>query len=502
MSDPILETLAKFNDDSQWEDIKENVPIFVEHSLYEVPHPFIPNETIRIAVLPGQPTPKDGKFLYAIGAEDLTKIAQRINAKLNETGNAIKLFIGHSNSGLPQTQQPPLVGYGVGASVGPSGPKGRLAVRLNRLLHSRGSQHRDFPERSPEFDPIKGEITGLALLKTDPKLPMGLVTYASDISIAGWQAEFKGTVAYAQEGGKFRYGKMAETDEATKPAREQKPGMQEKEEPYKPLESPKQSDGGPDPTAPPTNVELYGEERMLADRFMKYYEQCHPAIRYMCTKYASEMQAAQEPLGTEPIPGPGDQSSVAPPEEGGEQSPPSSGAPPEANKSEKKPTKPEKPATEVKMASETPTVNYQAEFEAIKANQKTLEAKLSALEATNQSLSQNYAMEQSKRILTELVTEGFVIKDMNKELGRMAKLDDAGRIDYAANIRENYAKQEQAPVGPMIGIFDEPLTIPGAKAKASTAEVDSVVHYAEENKMDLNKDGTFDKILEIIRKAG
>lgn len=495
MNDPVMETLAKFQDDSQWEDIKYNVPIFVEHELWEVPHPFNDKETTRIAILPGQPKPKQGKMLYAIGAEDLTKIAQKINAKLNETGNAVKLFVGHTNNGLPQTQQPPLVGYGVGASVGPSGPKGRLAIRLAKLLHTKGSQHREFPERSPEFDPIKGEITGLALLKTDPKLPMGLVTYASEISVAGWQAEFKGTVAYAQEGGKFRYGKMTEEEGESKIAPERKPGMQQKQEPYKPLENPQQSDGGPDPTAPPTNVELYGEERMMADRFMKYYEQSHPAIRYMCEKYASEMQQAQEPLGTEPVPGPGDQSSVAPPEEGVSRNAPDSGAP------DKKPAKPENPATEVKMASETPTVNYQAEFEAIKANQKTLEAKLTALEATNQSLSQNYAMEQSKRMLSEIVAEGYVIKDANKELVRMAKLDDAGRVDYAANIRENYAKKEMAPTGPMIGIFDEPVSLPGVKAKATTEEVDRVVRYSEKNKINLEDDGAFEKCLEAVRKA-
>lgn len=493
MNDPVLETLAKFNDLSQWEDVKYNVPIFVEHELWEVPHPFTKGETTKVAILPGQPKPSVGKMLYAINTEDLTKVAQRINKRLNESGNAVKLFIGHTSNQLPQTHQPPLVGYGVGASVGPSGPKGRLAVLLQRVLHTKGSAHRDYPERSPEFDPLRGEITGLALLKTDPKLPMGLVTYAS--TIAGYQAELKGIVCYGQDKGVIRYQDMAE-----KP--EEKPGKGAEGKPdYKPLESPKQSDTGPDPTAPPNPVELEGPEREMADRFMKYYEGAHPVMRYMCTKYASDMQQANEPTGTEEIPGPGDPGE--PPAEPAGEDPSAKFGKPEA--------KPDKP--EVKMASDVSTIQYaqlQADLEGMKKAQADMDAKLAAFQAANQGLQTKYASEHATRLLTGVIAEGYLIKNPAKELEKMSAMDDAGRTEHVNYMRDNFAKnpdhQRGGPTGPMIGIFDEPLPgtpITADKAKeASKEEVDQVVRYAADNKIDINKNGEWEKALEAIRKAG
>ena len=477
--DTALESLEKLNDLSQWEGVKYNVPVFVEHELWEVPHPFIQGETTRVAILPGQPKPSVGKMLYAIGSDDLTKIAQKINNRLNESGNPVKIFVGHTNLKLPQSEQPRIVGYGCGAGVEKCGPKNRNSVVLKRVQYRKGlaKEAAEHPERSPEFDPLKGELTGLALLKTDPKLPMGLVTYSS--TVAGYEGEFRGVVAtYASDNVTILYGRqLAENDPKSQDDR-------------------RQSATGPDPSAPPNATELQGEEAALADRFMRHYERTNPVIRYMCGKYAQDQQAETEPMGVEEVDG-GEEGEGT--EQDGEQH------------SEKPPGKKpgeiaEKP--EVHMSQDVLPIQYAQLAEEVKglkasldAQNKATESKLATLMATNQDLSQKYAQEQSKRILTELVTEGFVIKTPAKEIERMAKLDDAGRVEYANNIRENYAKADVAPVGPMIGIFDEPTPIPGTKESATSEEVDKVVHYAEKNKIDLDDNGAFEKCLIEIRKT-
>src|SRR5438132_6987750 len=121
-------TLAKFNDAAQWSHVDYGVPIWVEHELWEVPHPFRKGQKIKRAVLPGDPKPEAGEMLYSIGPEELQLTAAKINANLLTYGKAIKVFIGHSDASKPQEKNPEIVGYSVGAKMGTYGPKGIKAV--------------------------------------------------------------------------------------------------------------------------------------------------------------------------------------------------------------------------------------------------------------------------------------------------------------------------------------------------------------------------------------
>ena len=470
----------KFQDSSQWEHVEYNVPVFVEHELWEVPHPMDDKSSVKIAVMPDQPRPKKGKKLYTIGKDQLEKTCAKINANLQENGKAVKVFIGHTSLGK-QTEQPPLVGYGVEAKVGPFGPKNRLAIILKRIAYSDWTEGRKYPERSSEFNPLTGDLTSVALLKTEPKLPLGMMTYAGEFAGVTSRA----LICYESEIGTLLYGGLDMADNM----------------------GDKQSTEGPDPTAPPDAMELQGEEKNQAERYMCHYKKNDPVMRHMATQYASMQQAAQEPIP---------EVAAGKPHEGGK--------PMEGEKQKGLPGDTKEPKgsgpmdhpdkeVEEKMAAEVLSVQYAQltqQVGTLIAAQKETASKLEALQATNVSMTQKYAMEQGKRILTELVLEGVVIKNIPKELERLSKTDDAGRVALANDMRENYAHTEQAPVGPMIGVFDEPTILsnpyaangngPRAGTPATPEEVDQAVMYAESHKMDVDKD--WDKILQEIRKVG
>lgn len=181
MSDPTLALMKRLEDPTDWDDVLYGVPIFTEHEMWEVEDGEDEQgkpKTRRVVVLPGEKAPESATLAYRIGPKELRASASQINRNYEEYGKPVKIFIGHTLKPTDQTQQPPLVGYGIDAEVGPWGPKGRLALKLDEYIERGcGKVARKYPERSPEFYPGKNEITGLALLKTDPRLPMGMVTY-------------------------------------------------------------------------------------------------------------------------------------------------------------------------------------------------------------------------------------------------------------------------------------------------------------------------------------
>ncbi len=445
MADPTMESLQKFDNPDAWDYSEENVPIFVEHELWECPHPFSPNQTIKIAVVPGQQRPKNGRMLYRVDEAMLQHCVDAINRNLADNGKPIKTFIGHTGDPKDQTNQPPLVGYGIGARLGRFGPKQQLAV-LSKLLYRKGcfEQAKEYPERSPEFHPVTGEITGLALLKTDPKLAMGMLAYAESDNIVRYGSGFDG----------------GDMDPSEKP---------KEEEPK--VEEPKSDD----PTGTPDVDALGPEERATADKFAKHYEANHPAFKYMCQKYA-EAQAQPAPL---PAPA---ATPLAPPG-----APMPAVAKPEENKEEKVP-----------MSSEIASVQYAQ----LNATLKALQNDVQSMKSQAHTVQLKYATSESRRILTELASEGFQFKNPQKELERMIKLDDGGRIERAMEIRENYARYEQAPVGMPIGIFDGPAEGGADEAhNLQPGEENAVVKYCERERLDPANEDDYEKAVKAVIAA-
>lgn len=437
-ADPTLATLQKLHDDKAWEHTQTDVPVFMEHELWEVPHAWEKDRTVRIAVLPHDAKPKSGRMLYSIGAPELEAAAAKVNANLENHGKAVKLFLGHSTNGKPQKEQPDIVGYGVGARTGRFGPKGTLGVLLRqcRYLPGMWNEAKKYPERSPEFLPTTGELTGLALLKTDPKLPMGMMTYQQEDGSILYGADFMG---------------------------EQDPTKQ-----------------------PDANNGLTPEEKSVFDKFAAYLEQTNPAFKALCAQHAAQTAAQPPPAPPALSVPPG----AAPPAPPGAAAPPAAPAtPPPAIHPPAAHPAPAKPPEKVNMESDVQTIQYAQLEKTVSTLSQTvtgLNEKLAIFEKTNEQTVAKYAQEASLRTLTQLVHEGFKIKDPKKELSKMAAMNDAQRVERANEIRENYARDEVAPIGPMVDIFEGEV---GGEAPALTPQdVDQVVKYAEGHDIDAAED--------------
>src|SRR5215831_3577946 len=165
--DPTLESLEAFGDPSRWDRVTENVPIFVPH----------------------ERKTKDGKEIRVDRAR-LERIAARINAREKASGVAVKFTDGHTRLPLAQytqDQQPEILGWGRNARVGTWGPQEIPAILVTCYVRKgKAPKVDELPFRSPEFYEGADEITGVALLRTDPFLDMGMVTHyarAADLAV-------------------------------------------------------------------------------------------------------------------------------------------------------------------------------------------------------------------------------------------------------------------------------------------------------------------------------
>lgn len=170
--DATEEFAANLNDPTKWV-VKSSVPIFKPHRRVD------PNTGREIVV--------DVPKLYRIAAN-----LQRME---REGGVPIRMTLGHTEPGKPETQQPPVAGYYRNARVANFGPKGEPAVVVDEWLDPshRGSR-KNFPYRSSEYYDDTEQITGVALLTRDPYLDLGVVAYE------GVTLPVKGPVLYSAAG--------------------------------------------------------------------------------------------------------------------------------------------------------------------------------------------------------------------------------------------------------------------------------------------------------------
>lgn len=206
-ADPTMDLYEALNraDPADWGRIVFSMPIFVEHDGYEVDDGKDDkgNDKKRLVVVPkGEKPPPDAKRIYTVDKARLEAITAEINREYDESGTPIKLFIGHSDPKKPQNENPPIAGYGRKAYLGTFGPQKRLAIKTD-AFYRRGYEDTaaEYPERSPEFLPRTNGITGVAMLRTDPRLKMGALAFASahDEVIYYGQGFMSETIDYAVE---------------------------------------------------------------------------------------------------------------------------------------------------------------------------------------------------------------------------------------------------------------------------------------------------------------
>lgn len=170
--DATEEFASRLNDPTKWV-TRPGVPIFKPHRRVD------PNTGREIVV--------DVPKLY--------RIAENLQRMERQGGVPIRMTLGHTEPGKPETEQPPVAGYYRNARVQPFGPKGEPAVVVDEWLDPAYKGHRkNFPYRSSEYYDDTEQITGVALLTRDPYLDLGVVAYE------GATMPVKGPVLYSAAG--------------------------------------------------------------------------------------------------------------------------------------------------------------------------------------------------------------------------------------------------------------------------------------------------------------
>ncbi len=255
-----------------WSEIIDNVPIFCQHKWFERD---VDGGKEARTVLPGEEPPpaKDGwKFIYEVTEDDLKNVCEEVNKNFEKYATPMKIQVGHSKPGRPQEEQPRRVGFAINARMGTFGPKSIPAV-LAKTFYQKGCEEvaKDYPQRSVEFKQSTGAITGIALLKTDPRLPLGFHAYGSEKDLYFYGV---GEMAEEKEEKKEHEGdkppvKPTEPVAATKPPME-KPAAA-------PVEKPQAA-----PLHDPNEISaLEPHEQHFANRLMKHYAETCAPMKYL-----------------------------------------------------------------------------------------------------------------------------------------------------------------------------------------------------------------------------
>lgn len=176
--DATAEFQSALDDPSRWV-IRRGVPIFKAH----------------------QRTDPATGALIKVDVPKLYRIAANMQRLERGEGVPIRMTLGHTEPGKPETEQPPVGGYYRNARVQPFGPKNEPAVVVDEWLDPQYAPVRkNFPYRSAEYYDDAEQITGVALLTRDPFLDLGVVAYSRDSGLASYTKESTKPVHYSKDG--------------------------------------------------------------------------------------------------------------------------------------------------------------------------------------------------------------------------------------------------------------------------------------------------------------
>ena len=181
-------------DPKEWGRICYGVPIFRAHKVYEVDDGSGAGTKKLVVVPEGEAAPAGGVCIHTVDRARLLQITEEINRNYAVGSKPAKLFIGHSDPKVPQKLNPEIVGYGRRAYLGKFGKHQIDAIKTDAFF-TLGNENaaREYPERSAEFNPRTNAITGVALLKTDPRLPMGMLAFATQDEVLFYGEGFMAT---------------------------------------------------------------------------------------------------------------------------------------------------------------------------------------------------------------------------------------------------------------------------------------------------------------------
>ena len=122
-------------------------------------------------------TADDGSFVADITPKFLEKLVVHMNERESATGDLCPIVIGHTQSDLPETQQPPVVGFARNWHLGTLGATGRQCAFFDAWIYrDKVSLAKQFPRRSGEIWASRFECDPISLLgATTPTRDLGLM---------------------------------------------------------------------------------------------------------------------------------------------------------------------------------------------------------------------------------------------------------------------------------------------------------------------------------------
>ena len=378
-SDPTMTFLAKFEDPEAWEKIEYGIPIF------------IPHEANHIDPTSGQATVKVD---YDVAR--LQQMVDIMQQKIRKNAVPPRMTLGHSMSAgqVKQQAQPDPVGYWWNPRIGTFGPEKTPAIIADRYwLPGKYEEGKTYPYRSAEFYPKEvcklapGQvaedkqdwISAVSLLKTDPRLDMGVTGYAQFGLLCCYGML---NAPEPMPGGMDEESNMA-VDPAMTPGNPPQPGQM------------------PNPSVGPATTpddKTYAEFCQYQDRYMldrypafpKYYQDVcakygTPSSSAMSAPTATNTELPGEPEGGEkkpPFPPKAEAKSddKPPPPKGDDDGPPKKKPEPEQSMNSQLPLPSAQPTIAPVGTTVTPDVirQYQDQMTIMKANYERAEAAMKA----------------------------------------------------------------------------------------------------------------------------
>lgn len=426
MTDPTMEFVKLFKDPKKWDKVIPRVPIFVPHAIRHKLRDPKSGEVLK------DEQGNDREERVEVDEERLQRILERMLYLWEVKGVPTKWTEGHTKDPykVDQKDQPPIHAYGINCVIGRWGPKKELGILQDLyVLPGHLDRVKEFPFRSSEFTSKLNEIDTVALLRTPPRLDMGVVHYEDDFA--------PGPTASPESFPAFGYVPNGET-----------------------VYCYMRFDMADDPTKAPTaNEPKPGGDDDFDNKFKGAMGKAYPHFDKMyaegCKKY---MTPAPPAPGGPPAPG-------APPAPGG-----APAGPPKVPYGEDDPLAPPHRMTpaEWKLQEQINTLKEQAEAAGYRAN-----------------------LAESQQIVHRLqYQEGFYLRDPDAEAVKLAKLDDEGRKERIAEIRQNYQRDPTA--GDLVRDADTQQTRYGGR-ELSKADVQEVVHYAEDHDIDTSEGDGWEK---------
>ena len=435
---------TRLRDPKEWDAVVRDVPIFVDHVMYEVPHD---SGTAKLALLPDKQPPAGAKKAFAVTDSDLAEIVKNINDDFDHRDKPIKLRDGHTlpperrEDGQvvypPQEAQPKIVGYGGRARVGVW--NGVKAI-LTDLHYEKGfgKYANERPERSPEYKPLKKSIPDVAVLSTEPRLAMG-TTHVPELQQYGDADSW--TVRY--EMGVDEIGSVG------------------------------------DPTANPSDPTTLAPENTF-NFTPEEIEKIEQIWNYLCTKKPA-LQALHAQLKDDAAPPNGD---TLPPSPGAVSPPAPPGGIPTGGAPESQP-----------YASEDAMT--QQEADALRAELAEAKAKIAEHEKKVAEESQKYAESETARFLDKLVNYEHDVADTRSLM--LAAPDSATREKIALRVQ----KFHKLKPGKTADITGGPLAIDDTPESEAYADqeppMDVMVTVAQKNGLSFSGPG-YSQIVDLAKQ--